>query len=140
MKRGDEILRGRARAAVMNAVRSGRMQPALGMQCVDCGEMATGYDHRDYRKPLDVQPVCRYCNTKRGPGLPYTETKHRAAPERTPDQKEFRAECDKLRRRGYSSSEISEALSISIEMLNSMLYRKMHSIPDKHIKKLRSML
>jgi hypothetical protein len=34
--------------------------------CVDCGEAAREYDHRDYARPLDVQPVCRKCNKKRG--------------------------------------------------------------------------
>ncbi len=37
--------------------------------CVDCGEQAEHYDHRDYMKPLDVDAVCRKCNFKRGPGL-----------------------------------------------------------------------
>lgn len=35
--------------------------------CADCGERAEQYDHRDYEKPLDVQPVCRKCNLRRGP-------------------------------------------------------------------------
>jgi hypothetical protein len=39
------------------------------VDCVDCGEQATCYDHRDYSKPLDVQPVCHSCNKRRGPGL-----------------------------------------------------------------------
>jgi len=39
--------------------------------CVDCGARATGYDHRDYRKPLEIEPVCQSCNYHRGPGLPY---------------------------------------------------------------------
>lgn len=36
--------------------------------CVDCGDKARDYDHRDYGKPLDVEPVCRRCNILRGPG------------------------------------------------------------------------
>lgn len=36
--------------------------------CVDCAAPAVEYDHRDYRKPLDVDPVCRACNAARGPG------------------------------------------------------------------------
>lgn len=36
--------------------------------CVDCSAPAAEYDHRDYLKPLDVQPVCRACNQVRGPG------------------------------------------------------------------------
>lgn len=35
--------------------------------CVDCGTRATEYDHRDYSKPLMVEPVCRGCNARRGP-------------------------------------------------------------------------
>lgn len=37
--------------------------------CVDCGETASHYDHRDYLKPLEVEPVCPSCNKLRGPGL-----------------------------------------------------------------------
>lgn len=37
--------------------------------CVDCGSPADEYDHRDYKKPMDVEPVCRRCNGLRGPGL-----------------------------------------------------------------------
>ena len=33
--------------------------------CVDCGKPAHSYDHRDYEKPLDVEPVCRSCNRRR---------------------------------------------------------------------------
>ncbi|MFA5633142.1 MAG: hypothetical protein WC997_16665 [Porticoccaceae bacterium] len=32
--------------------------------------MATDYDHRDYRKPLSVEPVCRRCNLSRGYAIP----------------------------------------------------------------------
>lgn len=34
--------------------------------CVDCGERATIYDHRDYNRPIEVVPVCKSCNSKRG--------------------------------------------------------------------------
>lgn len=34
--------------------------------CVDCGDVATVYEHRSYSRPLDVEPVCRPCNGKRG--------------------------------------------------------------------------
>lgn len=36
--------------------------------CFDCGEPACEYDHRDYKKPMEVEPVCRACNQARGPG------------------------------------------------------------------------
>jgi hypothetical protein len=39
------------------------------MQCVDCGAQARDYDHRDYNKPLEVDPVCRRCNLRRGPAI-----------------------------------------------------------------------
>lgn len=35
--------------------------------CVDCGDKAHDYDHRDYTEPLNVVPVCRSCNILRGP-------------------------------------------------------------------------
>ena len=43
--------------------------------CVDCGNRAVEYDHRDYMKPLDVQAVCKSCNAARGEGA----NKHREA-------------------------------------------------------------
>ena len=39
-----------------------------GVLCVDCGSKATCWEHRDYEKPLEVDPVCASCNKKRGPG------------------------------------------------------------------------
>lgn len=36
------------------------------ISCTDCSKRATVYDHRDYDKPLDVDPVCYGCNSKRG--------------------------------------------------------------------------
>lgn len=56
-----------ARAAVAREIREGRMKKASEFACVDCGKPARDYDHRDYARPLDVQPVCRSCNRKRGP-------------------------------------------------------------------------
>ena len=38
-------------------------------KCVDCGEKATVYEHRDYMKPLDIDFTCQSCNVKRGAGL-----------------------------------------------------------------------
>ncbi len=34
--------------------------------CADCGGVAHEYDHRDYGRPFDVEPVCRSCNKQRG--------------------------------------------------------------------------
>lgn len=56
-----------AKKHIYIAVRAGRIKPARGLFCVDCGKQAAVYDHRDYSKPLDVEPVCRSCNAKRGP-------------------------------------------------------------------------
>lgn len=45
--------------------------PRKSGACVDCGIGAQCYDHRDYTKPLEVEPVCIRCNRLRGPGHPY---------------------------------------------------------------------
>ena len=47
----------------------GLLPAASTLLCADCGEQAKFYDHRDYSKPLVVQPVCHSCNILRGPGL-----------------------------------------------------------------------
>lgn len=57
-----------SRSAVYIAVRSGKIPKASTFKCKDCDRQAEVYDHRDYAKPLKVQPVCRSCNSKRGPG------------------------------------------------------------------------
>lgn len=51
------------------AVKWRHIPRAATFACVDCGIPATEYDHRDYTKPRDVEPVCRPCNHKRGPAL-----------------------------------------------------------------------
>lgn len=58
-----------AHNAVTKAVRSGDLRPANEFACKDCGKRATEYDHRDYSKPLDVEPVCHSCNLRRGPAI-----------------------------------------------------------------------
>lgn len=62
-----------AMKAVNDAVRRGELAPAKSCTCADCGAPAIDYDHRDYNRPLDVQPVCRSCNKKRGPAIPAKE-------------------------------------------------------------------
>lgn len=58
--------------AVSKAVKEGDLPRLDGsIRCVDCGEPAKNYDHRDYAKPLDVEPVCISCNLKRGPAANY---------------------------------------------------------------------
>lgn len=54
---------------VGRAIRLGEMAPVHGQDCADCGKPAVHYDHRDYGRPLDVQPVCRRCNCLRGPAI-----------------------------------------------------------------------
>ena len=61
-------LRRKAAALITQAVRKGLLPPARTLICVDCGKQARDYDHRDYSKPLNVNPVCRGCNLRRGSG------------------------------------------------------------------------
>lgn len=58
----------RAHILVQKAIRAGEI-PCLKdkkTKCSDCKFPATEYDHGDYHKPLEVEPVCRSCNIKRG--------------------------------------------------------------------------
>lgn len=59
-----------AHAAVSAAIKKGLLEPVTEFVCSDCDNDATDYDHRDYGKPLDVDPVCRSCNRRRGMALP----------------------------------------------------------------------
>jgi hypothetical protein len=56
--------------AVQRAIRRGELPHPSLSECVDCGEPAVFFDHRDYNRPLDVVPVCHSCNLKRGPAIP----------------------------------------------------------------------
>lgn len=60
-------LRGAAASALAAEVKNGRIPRADTLSCTDCGRPAEAYDHRDYTKPLQVDPVCRSCNVMRGP-------------------------------------------------------------------------
>lgn len=68
----DLYLRKKAGRDVYMAIKRGELASLSDsiVPCADCGERATCYDHRDYRKPLDVVAVCKGCNNRRGPGLP----------------------------------------------------------------------
>lgn len=59
----------KAKGKVYNEVRYGRLPKASDLKCIKCGEQAHCYDHRDYLKPLDVNPVCARCNKLMGEGL-----------------------------------------------------------------------
>lgn len=63
----------RAHGKVYQAIKRGELTnlKTTEVKCVDCGRRATCYDHRDYRKPLEVDPVCRRCNVARGSGKPF---------------------------------------------------------------------
>jgi len=67
-----DFLRGasEAQAAVSYAIGTGALLPPTSFRCVDCGGPASQYDHRDYGRPLDVIPVCRRDNLRRGPAIP----------------------------------------------------------------------
>lgn len=56
----------RAMAVISEACRLGILLRAYQRTCVDCGAHAQVYDHRDYSKPYEVDPVCQVCNLKRG--------------------------------------------------------------------------
>jgi hypothetical protein len=63
-----------AHSAVRRAVKNGLLPRLDGtIKCVDCGDPAKQYDHRDYSKHLEVNPVCRSCNLRRGPAKQYVE-------------------------------------------------------------------
>lgn len=64
-----------AKKKVYSAVRNGVLPKIKTQICVDCGSAATVYDHRDYLRPLDVEPVCHKCNHRRGPAKNYFEIK-----------------------------------------------------------------
>ena len=59
-------------AAVNKAVKTGALASVKTLICVDCGSQAQCYEHRDYNKPLEVEPVCRKCNFRRGSAKPLT--------------------------------------------------------------------
>lgn len=54
---------------VARAIRKGELVHPRNFPCMDCGGASIHYDHRDYSKPLTVDPVCRRCNYRRGPAL-----------------------------------------------------------------------
>lgn len=63
------VARLKVRYEIVKAQKSGLLPNAKTLVCVDCGKPAFDYDHRDYSKPLSVEPVCRRCNQLRGPAI-----------------------------------------------------------------------
>jgi hypothetical protein len=56
-----------AYSLVAKAIHEGELPKLDGsIPCADCGQPATNYEHRDYSKPLEVEPVCSKCNHSRG--------------------------------------------------------------------------
>lgn len=60
-----------AKWAVKNAIQTGKLLSLSKnyIKCSDCNKRAIHYDHRDYNKPLDVEPICRSCNRLRGKAI-----------------------------------------------------------------------
>lgn len=52
-------------------IETNRLKHPSQFNCFDCGSKATEYDHRDYSKPDQVEPVCKICNVRRGRGKIY---------------------------------------------------------------------
>jgi hypothetical protein len=59
-----------AHVEVDKAVARGDLPPVTSQRCIDCGRPAQAYDHRDYGRPLEVEPVCDSCNALRGAAKP----------------------------------------------------------------------
>ena len=61
-------LRLKAVRTVANAIQHQGFPRPTAFQCSRCGQyQAQFYEHRDYWRPLDVQPVCGRCNHACGP-------------------------------------------------------------------------
>lgn len=58
--------RAKVSSAVAKEIKNGAIKKPSEFVCVDCGNQAEHYDHRRYLEPLEVVPVCRSCNIKRG--------------------------------------------------------------------------
>lgn len=73
----------RAAQIVCRAIKSGKLPKLKGLFCADCKTRpAISYEHRDYSKPLEVEPICRRCNLRRGPAIlstPVPTRKRKAA-------------------------------------------------------------
>lgn len=65
--------RARCMSQTARAIRNGQLPKPWTRNCVDCGEPAEAYDHRNYALPMDVVAVCHRCNLRRGPAELDTE-------------------------------------------------------------------
>jgi hypothetical protein len=68
-KKSSETGASKAIYQVQKAVKKGILPNVKTLMCVDCGKFGQCYDHRDYNKPLDVVPVCKKCNYRRGSAI-----------------------------------------------------------------------
>ena len=68
-------LQAKAISIVNSEVAKGAIKPAKEFMCVDCGDPAQHYDHRSYRKPLEIEPVCQKCNVARGRAIEMPPTR-----------------------------------------------------------------
>jgi hypothetical protein len=59
--------------AIEREIRKGRIKRPQEFSCADCGRDAEVYDHREYLKPLSVDPVCKKCNFRRGSAVDVKE-------------------------------------------------------------------
>lgn len=64
----EQNLKAAAYAFTRAAIANGFLVDPRSCDCVDCGGDAECYDHRDYSKPMMVEPVCKRCNASRGRG------------------------------------------------------------------------
>lgn len=62
-----ETAKKKATNAVWRAIQLGRLASPKNFKCTDCGGPADRYEHRDYSKKLEVEPICCRCNAARGP-------------------------------------------------------------------------
>lgn len=62
-----------ARVKVRHAIARGTLNDLRKnyVQCVDCGDRATVHEHRDYTRPLMVEPTCKSCNSRRRTAYPH---------------------------------------------------------------------
>ena len=68
--KAQRALRGPAHNEVHKAIEEGRLPRLDGsIACLDCGKPAQVYEHREYAKPLAVDPTCKSCNVRRGPAV-----------------------------------------------------------------------
>ena len=115
----------RAAQIVFKAVANKSISRPTSCICVDCGATASHYDHRDYSRPVEVDPVCHGCNLRRGTAkypdifvkAPYRKCVDQKTTEFNRQQKEVarpRAErAIRLREAGETWATIGRILGVS---------------------------